>query len=93
MLLLLTQRERIYFPNLAQLNVAQIKKRNYRDRHPINQFFPLAIEIFRCLHKQVDVLLHDYANAIWSLKGPKGLHLFSLVTFFCQKISITLQKV
>jgi hypothetical protein len=38
------------------------------------------------------VFLHDDANVIWRLKGPKGLHLFVLITFFHQKISITLQR-
>jgi hypothetical protein len=38
------------------------------------------------------MFLHNYANAIWSLKGPKGLPLFGLVTFFGQKFSITLQR-
>jgi hypothetical protein len=38
------------------------------------------------------MFLHDCANAIWSLKGPEGLHLFVLVTFLCKKISITLQR-
>ncbi len=33
------------------------------------------------------MFLHDCANAIWSLKGLEGLHLFTLVTFL-----ITLQK-
>jgi len=59
---------------------------------PTNQFLPLAIEVFGCLHKHVNVFLHNCANAIWSLKGTKGLHLFTLVTFFHQKISITLQR-
>jgi hypothetical protein len=35
---------------------------------------------------------HNCANAIWSLKGLKGPHLSFLVTFICQKVSITLQK-
>jgi len=38
------------------------------------------------------VFLHDYADAIWSLKGTKGPHLSTLVTFLCQKVLITLQK-
>jgi hypothetical protein len=38
------------------------------------------------------VFLHDYANAIWSLKGIEGLHLYTLVTFLLQKVLITLQK-
>jgi hypothetical protein len=55
-------------------------------------FLFLTIELFGCLHKHVDVFLHDYATAIWSLKGPEGLHLSTLVIFLCQKISITLQR-
>jgi hypothetical protein len=31
------------------------------------------------------VFLHDCANAIWSLKGPKGFHLSILVIFFFSK--------
>jgi hypothetical protein len=50
-------------------------------KHPTNKFLPLAIKVFGCLHKQADMFLHDYANAIWSLKGPKGPHLFVLVIF------------
>ncbi len=38
------------------------------------------------------MFLHDCANAIWSLKRPKNLHLSTLVTFFCQKVLITLQR-
>jgi hypothetical protein len=32
-------------------NATQAKERNYHDRHPTNQFFPLAIEVFKCSHK------------------------------------------
>jgi hypothetical protein len=91
-----TQRKQIYFPNLAPplvtFDVAQAKEQNYCNQHPINQFLPLAVEVFRCLHKQVDVFLHNYANATWSLKGIEGLPLFVFVTFLCQKNSITLQR-
>jgi len=65
----------------ATLDVAQAKEKNYRNQHPIDQFLPLAIEVFDCLHKHADVFLHDYANVIWSLKGTKGPHFFTLVTF------------
>ncbi len=70
----------------------QVKERSYRNRHPTNQFLPLACEVFGCLHKHANVFLHDCANAIWSLKGPKGLHLSTLVIFFRQKVSITLER-
>jgi hypothetical protein len=35
---------------------------------------------------------HDCANVIWSLKGIENPHLSTLVTFFRQKVSITLQR-
>jgi hypothetical protein len=38
------------------------------------------------------VFLHNYANAIWNLKGIEGPHLSTLVTFLHQKVLITLQK-
>jgi len=31
--------------------VVQTKEQNYHDQHPANQFFPLTMEIFGCLHK------------------------------------------
>jgi hypothetical protein len=67
--------------------VAQAKKRSYCD-----QSLPLAMEVFGFLQKQANVFLHNCVNAIWSLKGLKGLPLFVLIIFFQQKISITLQK-
>jgi len=53
-----------------------IQKMNYCDWHPSNQFLPLAIEVFGCLNKQVDVFVHDYGNALWNFKGLVGLPLF-----------------
>jgi hypothetical protein len=38
------------------------------------------------------VFLHNCANVIWSLKRPKGPQLSTLVIFFRQKVSITLQR-
>jgi hypothetical protein len=68
------------------------QKKTYHDRHPIDHFLPLAIEVFGCLDKQVDVFLHDCANAIWNFKGTKGPPPFVFVTFLWKKISITLQR-
>jgi hypothetical protein len=62
-------------------NATQTKKQSYRDRHLINQFLPLVVEVFGCLHKQADMFLHNCANAIWSLKGLEGPPLPVLVTF------------
>jgi len=68
--------------------VAQAKKKRYCNRDPIDHFFFLAIEVFGCLNKQDDMFSHDCANAMWNFKGPLSI----LVTFLCQKISITLQR-
>jgi hypothetical protein len=68
-------------------------ERSYHNWHPTNQFLPFAIEVFGCLHKHANVFLHDCVNAIWSLKWPKGPLLSTLITFLCQKVSITLQKI
>jgi hypothetical protein len=35
----------------TSINATQDKERSYHNRHPTNQFFLLAIEVFRCLHK------------------------------------------
>jgi hypothetical protein len=74
------------------INAVQAKEKNYCNWHPIDQFLPLANEVFGYLHKHVNVLLHNCANVIWSLKRPKGLHFPTLVIFLCQKNSITLQR-
>jgi hypothetical protein len=46
------------------LDAAQAKEWSYHNQHPTDQFLPLAIVVFHCLHKHVDVFLHDCANAI-----------------------------
>jgi hypothetical protein len=40
----------------------------------------------------LNFFLHSCANATWSFKGPKGLHISILVIFLCQGILITLQR-
>ncbi len=37
--------------------VIQVEEKGYHDQHPIDQFLPLTIKIFECLHKQVYVFL------------------------------------
>ncbi len=77
---------------LVASDVTQTKERSYCNQHPIDQFLPLTIEVFGCLHKHVDVFLHDCANGIWSLKRLEGPHLSTLITFLHQIVSITLQR-
>jgi hypothetical protein len=76
----------------ATFDIIQTKERSYCNWHPIDQIFPLTIDIFGCLHKHTNVFLHNCANAIWTLKGPEGPHLSTLVTFVHQKVLFTLQK-
>jgi hypothetical protein len=73
---------------LTTFIVTRAKERGYHNQHPTDQFLPSAIEVFGCLHKHVNVFLHDCANAIWSFKGPKGLLFFVLVTFFIKKFQL-----
>jgi hypothetical protein len=41
--------------------------------------------VFGSLNKQVDVLLHNYANAMWNFKRLEGFPLFVLVIFIYKK--------
>jgi hypothetical protein len=66
----------------------QTKKNSYCDQYPTDQFFLLANEVFGCLHKQTNVLLHNCANAIWSLKRPESLPIFFWLLFFIQKFQL-----
>jgi hypothetical protein len=72
--------------------IIQVKEKSYHDWHPIDHFLILTIEMFGCLNKQADVFLHDCLNAMWNFKRLEGLYLSVWVTFCCQKISITLQR-
>ncbi len=67
-------------------------KKSYHNQHPIDQCLLLAIEVFGCLYKQVDMFLHDCANAMWNFETPKDFSSICLDYFFPQKFSITLQR-
>ncbi len=72
-------------------DVTLTKERRYYNRHlVINQFLLLAIKIFGCLCKHVNVFLHECANAIWSLKKPKGppLSVLSWLLFFIKEFQL-----
>jgi hypothetical protein len=63
-------------------DATQAKERSYCNWHPIDQFLPLAIDVFGCLHKDVDIFLHDCANAIWSLKAKRAFIFLLWSPFF-----------
>jgi hypothetical protein len=60
----------IYFPDLTQLKDLLFKC-NSSQRKELSQLtpLPLAIEVFRCLHKQVDVFLHNCELPFGASKG------------------------
>jgi hypothetical protein len=62
--------------------VTQAKEGFYHDHHPINTFFPLAIEVFECIHQQAYDFLHICASMAWSPKGTNGLPLIILRAFY-----------
>jgi hypothetical protein len=74
----------------AAFDASQAKKGAIATNTPLINSSLLVIEIFGCLDKHVDVFLHNYVNAIWSLKRLEGLHLSTLVIFLHQKVLITL---
>jgi hypothetical protein len=43
---------------LAMMVSTQAKEGLYHDGHSTNTFFPIAIEVFGCLHYQADDFLH-----------------------------------
>lgn len=61
-----------------------------RSTHAINMFFPLAIEVFECIHQQAYDFLHICASMAWLPKGTNGLPLIILRVFYRWKMSIAL---
>jgi hypothetical protein len=72
----------------ATSNAIQTKERNYRDQHPTNQFFPIAIKVFKCLHKHAYVLLHNWINIICNVQEPKDIPLSIYIFFFIKKFHL-----
>jgi hypothetical protein len=57
--------------------VVHIKERTYKERVATkNKFMPLGIEVFGCLHKQVDTFLQVSSFNTWRMKGSQGPPLF-----------------
>ncbi len=60
----------------------QTKERLYRNQYLVDLFFPLAIEIFGCLHQHVDNFLHRGANMAWTAKVFRSPPLLILCAFY-----------
>jgi hypothetical protein len=53
-----------------------MKKQSFQDYHLGNEFHPLTIKSFSCLHKQINDVLHPCANnGAWDMKSLIGLSL------------------
>ncbi len=69
---------------VAMAMVLHAKKRFYHSRHLSGSIFPLAIEVFGCLHQQANKFLCQCANMVWLAKGI-GLPLDVLCVFYRQR--------
>jgi hypothetical protein len=91
MLSLLTQRERIYFCDFAQLKDLLLSMQLKPRKGAIAIDTPLinsSLYQLRYLVAYIRMLMCFYMI----VPMPFGLHIFTLVTFLHQKISITLQR-
>jgi hypothetical protein len=76
------------FTESTATQTKETKENNYCSQHLTNQIFPLAIEVFECLHKQTNMFLTCLCSyAIMSMpfetsNGQKVLPFFVLVIFF-----------
>jgi len=67
-----------------------MKDNFYDSQFSTNMFFHLVVEVFGCLHQQMDEFFHQYANMVWGMKDTKGPPLLVLCAFYKQKVSIVL---
>jgi hypothetical protein len=95
MLSLSTQCKWIYFPDLAQLkdllHATQAKEMNYCNWHFVNQFLLLAVDIFGCFLNMSMCFYMTVPMPFGTWRGQK-VFIFTLVTFFRKKTSMTLQR-
>jgi hypothetical protein len=72
--------------------VIQAKEKIYHNWHWTNTFFPLAIEIFGCLHWQTNNFFHQCASMIWLTNFTNNPPLLVLHAFYRQRMLVALQK-
>ncbi len=63
------------FHEVVAIVASQAKDDFYYDQFLVDLLFLLVVEVFRCLHHQVDGFLHWCANMAWGVKGIGGLPL------------------
>jgi hypothetical protein len=67
---------------MAMTIATRAKVLSYHDQHLEDDFILLAIEIFGCLHHQVDDFFHQCVNITWLAKGFEGPSLLILRSFY-----------
>jgi hypothetical protein len=70
------------FHEVAMIVAIPKKEGLYWDQYLVDLFLPLAVEIFGCLHQQLDNFFHCCANMAWPTKVFKGLLLLILCAFY-----------
>jgi len=66
-------------------DVTQVKEKSYRNRHPINQFFPLAIDVIWLLTETCRCAFTRFCKCHLELEKTKGPSSFYLGHFFLSK--------
>jgi hypothetical protein len=72
----------VSFQEMTIMIVAQAKVVSYCNQHFEDHFVLLIIEIFRCLHEQVNDFFHQCANMAWLAKGFKDPPISILRSFY-----------
>jgi hypothetical protein len=67
-----------------------MKDNFYDNQFSTDIFIHLIIEVFGCLHQQVDEFFHQCANMVWGVKDTRGLPLLVLRAFYKQGVSMAL---
>jgi len=81
------------FCGVVTIVTTQANDALYHGQHLMYVFFPFAIEIFDCLHQQVNNFFHQSNEMEWSTKCSSDPLLTILHAFDKQRVSIALQRV
>ncbi len=82
-----------YFISQGDHNSGELSKgRILPHQHSIDAFLPFAIEVFGCLHQQMNKFFHQRVNMAWSTKGTNGPPLTILHVLYMQRVLVALQR-
>jgi hypothetical protein len=62
-----------------------MKDNFYDNQFSTDMFLHLVVEVFRCLHQQMDDFFHQCANMVWGVKDTEGVPLSILCAFYKTK--------